>query len=258
VDGEGRPRDTQTPSFAPAPLPAAGPVSRPVDPAAEALAEVLAEDIWTGCATAPRSLQQSIGWSQIGLECDRRLLHHLRGTPVVNFPDPLLAVVGTGIHSVLAEYYRRLDAGTGRYLVEQPVLWQGVPGTADLHDRRRRTTVDWKTAPKSKVAHYRSQGPRKAQVVQVMGYGAALAAAGETVDHVALAYVPTDGKLTDLYVWRAPLDVEIAQRAVLRLADVAAQPLPAVPSPGPLCTWCPFYRPHTTDLLVSCPGKDQP
>jgi hypothetical protein len=244
-------------TFAPAPLPPPGPVVRPPDPLAESLAEALADGIWQADATAPRSMQVALGFSQLGGDCDRRLLHHLRGTRPINHPDPLRAIVGTGVHLILADFFRRLDAGTGRYLVEQRLLWQGVPGTVDLFDRRRRVVIDWKTTTMDKIARYRAQGPTKTQVVQIMGYGAALQAASEPVEHVALAFVPTDGTLEDIFVWRAPLDVSIAQRAVERLSLLAQQPLPATPSPSALCKWCPFHRPGSTDLTTSCPGKDQ-
>jgi PD-(D/E)XK nuclease superfamily len=243
-------------TFAPAPLPAPGPVERPVDPLATALAEALADGIWTADATAPRSLQTALGFSQLGGECDRRLMYHLRGTQPINHPDPLRAIVGTGVHLILANFFRRLDAGTGRYLVEQELLWQGVPGTVDLYDRRRKTVIDWKTTLLEKLARYRSQGPTYTQVVQVMGYGAALQAAGEAVESVALAFIPTDGTLNDIYVWRAPLDITIAQRAIERLAGVAQQPFPATASPSALCRWCPFHRPGSTNLSLSCPGKE--
>lgn len=245
-----------TEEFAPAPLPAPGPRVVPVDPLAEQLAAALADGIWHMEAHAPRSLQVALGFSQLGGDCDRRLLHHLRGTQPVHFSDPLRAIVGSGFHLIAADYFRRLDAGTGRYLVEYKLLWMGVPGTVDLFDRRLHTVIDWKTTTLEKVARYRSSGPTKAQVVQVMGYGTALAATGENVKDVALAYVPTDGTLADIFVWRAPLDVTIAERAVERLGQLAHLDLPAAPMvPSALCGWCPFYRPGSTDPYHSCPGK---
>jgi hypothetical protein len=246
-------------AFTPATLPDPKPAEPVVDPLADVLADALADGIWQGNATAPRSLQTQLGFSQLGSECDRRLMHHLRATPPVNFsPDPLRSIVGTGVHLVLADYWRRLDGRTGRYLVEQPVLWQGIPGSVDLFDRRRRFVIDWKTTDLKKVTRYRAQGPSYSQVVQVQGYGAALQASGETVDNVALAWIPIDGELSDIYVWRAPLDVAIPQRAIDRLAYVSTQKFPATATPSALCKWCPFYRPGSIDLSISCPGKDLP
>ena len=53
-------------------------------------------------AKKPRSLQTTIGPSDAGTECSRKLGHKLAGTPKVNtFTDPWPAIVGSAVHAWL-------------------------------------------------------------------------------------------------------------------------------------------------------------
>lgn len=245
--------------FAPLPSPDQLPplATAGYDPIAAILADAIREAIWTGEATSKRSLQKSIGFSELGQSCDRRLAHKLTGTPASNHPDPLKAIVGTGGHLILADYFTRLDAGTNRYLVEQKVSYRGINGTVDLFDRRRKVAIDWKFKANSKIKRLKREGVANSNpgyVTQVQGYGAALASTGEDVEEVALAFIPVDGLLSDIYVWRAPLDTTPVDEAIARL-DLINGPDKAKATVGPLCPWCPYYRPgFTGDLTVACGG----
>lgn len=237
----------------------------PVDVEAYAYGTVLRTLVELGASTAPRSQQRAIGASEIGHPCQRRHAYRHAGTPPVNQPDPTRSMVGTAVHLVMADIFRRLDAGTGRYLVETPVSYRGVPGTVDLYDRATGTLVDWKTTLGAKVKRLMVDGPPAQYVTQVQLYGAALAAAGESVRHVALAYLPVDTTIRDLWVWRAPADPTLADDAVNR-ADVFVQqeltgnpawtdPATVEPRPSRLCPWCPYYQPTTSNLTTACPGN---
>lgn len=232
------------------------------EPATDYLGEVYAVEcslrslLHLGAVTAPRGRQEAIGMSEIGNPCDRRLAHRLAGTRPVNVTDPSRALVGTGWHAAVAEVFRRLDAGSGRFEVERRVNYRGVPGTLDLFDRAIVTAIDWKTTTKSKLGRIRYNGPDAAYVTQLQMYGAALAASGETVRWVALAYVPVDGTLDDLWLWRTPFDATVADAAVARangLRDLD-HPNAARATPGRLCPWCPYYRPNQPATRESCPG----
>lgn len=213
--------------------------------------------IFLGCATAPRSRQTSLGSSEAGHQCDRRLAYRLAGTPATNLADPLRPLVGTGVHLVMADLFRRLDGGSGRFLVEQHVGYRDVPGTVDLYDRFTHTVVDFKTTTASNLKHLRHDGPPRQYVVQVHLYAAALKAEGEDVRYVALAVLPTDGHLDDMWVWRKPYDFAIADEAVDRLAQLLNKDPSTVESkPDRLCPWCDHYRPTTpVDLTIGCPGR---
>lgn len=233
------------------------PTDSVADPIASALASHIADVLWMGSATSPRSLQQRIGFSELGGTCDRALAHRLRGTPRINFPDPLASLLGVGIHLGLAEIFRRRDAGTGRYLIEHPVEYGGSKGTVDLFDRRLKTVIDWKSKPLAKVKRVRAGGPSPDYVTQLHLYGTALREAGEAVDEVALVFLPIDGTLPDIHVWRSPLDPSIAHKAIARLSGMDGKGITDVPAtPSPLCPWCAWHRPGSTDLSIACPGKD--
>lgn len=229
-----------------------------LDPLALVLADAIRDQIWTASATSSRSMQAEVGFSELGTACPRRLAYRLRGAAPVSHADPLRSVVGTGGHLILAEFYRRIDAGTGRYLVEEPVWYRGVPGTADLFDRRRKVVIDWKFKALAKVRRARREGPSSDYRIQVHGYGTALRARGEDVTHVAIAYIPVDGDLADIYIWIEPLDPSIVDAAISALASMAVDPVTAPASPSPLCGWCPHHNPSLTQpTQTACPGKNE-
>lgn len=262
----GRPQETDAAVLAWAqPAPVTTPT---VDPDAYALADVLRNLVSLGAFTTDRSTQVSLGSSEAGHPCDRRLSYKLRlaeptdrlgrRTAATNFRDPLRALVGSGVHSALADIFERLDGGSGRFLVESKVDYRGIPGTADLFDRWSGTVIDWKTTLKSRVSRVRSEGPRPQYVTQVQLYAAALAARGEAVRSVALAFIPVDGELAGMYVWRSPFDVRIADAAVDRLDRLrGTAPERVKARPDELCPWCSHYLKGSTDLSVGCPGKTE-
>lgn len=246
----------------PAPIPETAPPPAAQDPIGSSLQEWLRELIWTGASTQPRSLQKAAGMSEIGSDCDRELAYKIAGTPRSNFDsDPMASLVGTGIHLVLADIFRRLDAGTGRWMIEQPVDYRGIPGSADAYDRRRKLLIDWKSTSKSKLRNVRADGPPLRYIVQTQLYGQALKALGEDPQRLALVYLARDGGLTDLYVWTTHLDAGIADAAVTRYHDISARlqnktPAEITPHPNRLCGWCDFHAPNSTDPARSCPGQN--
>lgn len=166
------------------------------------------------------------------------------------------------MHEVLAGYFRRLDGGAGRYLVEQAVEYRGLRGSVDLYDRRRRILIDWKSPLKAKARKVVTDGPSHSYVVQVHTYGAGLRAAGEPVEQVALVYIPPDGQLDDMRLWLRPLDIPLADAAIERWLDIhkramfsEAGPAGVEPTPSRLCGWCPWHREGATDPNVACPGQ---
>lgn len=238
----------------------------PPDPEAYALECALRSLVHIGTLTTERNRQRAIGASQVGVACARQLAHRAAGTRPSNVPDPLRAFVGSAVHGGMAGLFDRLDAGSGRFLVEHPVRYRGVPGTVDLFDRLTGTVVDWKTAQLSKLRHVQQSGPPAHYVVQLQLYGAALAAAGENVRALALAYVPLDGTLDELWTWRTTPDPRVADAAVDRLnaaigaeLETVARPDPSTvdATPSALCKWCPYYKPGVSSSATSCPGTNE-
>jgi hypothetical protein len=227
------------------------------DPIAAQYEGLFRDAILQGALTAPRSLQRRIGFSEIGAGCERRLAYRLQHAPRVNHPDPLPSLVGIGGHLALSELFTRRDCGAGRYLIEERVSYRGFSGTVDLYDRLLRLAVDWKFKPVSKIKRIRRGGPSVDYVVQLQLYGAALRERGESVDEVALAFVPVDSSLNDIYIWRTPFDPAVAEAAVARLEALNdKKPAEVTATPSPLCGWCDWHRPGSTNLSIACPGKD--
>lgn len=233
---------------------------RQESPLAMVLAELLRDQIFTAAHTSPRSLQVSLGASEIGGQCARQIAYRSTGVPGNNLRDPMRVLAGIGLHAALAELFTRLDAGSGRYLVEQKVSYRGVPGTVDLFDRRKHVVIDWKSVLKGRLWDVKNTGPQEKYVTQVQIYGAALAAQGEQVDNVAVVYVPLDSELTDLTAYVFPFDQAKADQAIDRFNEIRSAATLNGPShldanPTRLCPWCDHYKPGSVDLQTGCPGN---
>lgn len=222
-----------------------------MQPQAAILGAALVSQIEHGLATAPRSRQREIGASEIGFACGRRLSYRLHEVAKTNFTDPTRLMIGIGVHTTLAEIYR----ANPRFLVEYPVSFRGIRGTLDLYDRASATVIDWKTTSKSRLASYAKQGPPMHYVTQINVYAAALMEQGFLVSRVALAFLPYDGALSNLWVHLAEPDKRIALDAaerVLAMASLAPSEVDA--KPDRYCGWCDYYLPTSTDLSIGCPG----
>lgn len=239
----------QVPAGTPTPLD-----ELPVEPIGAFVARWLAELIYQRGATADRSLSRKVGPSGLGTDCDRQLAYAANGMLPLNFTaDPWPALVGTAVHTWLADLFRDLDGGTGRFLIESKVTYRGVSGSPDLYDRRPRTVYDWKATKVSKIHTIRRNGPPPNYVTQIQTYAAALADSGETPEHVALVFLPTDGKLTDVFAWVAPYDRSVADAAIERLEALRGlPPMQVTPTPSRLCDWCDWYQPGGGQ---GCPGN---
>ncbi len=231
----------------------------------ETLAAWARETIWTAEADRPRSRQRNVGPSELGLACSREIAYKLAETyPVNHSIDPMRSLVGQAIHSHLAELFRGLRP-PGRYLVEQPVTYQGISGTLDLYDRRSRLVIDWKTSSTAKIRRTAVDGPPRHFRWQLQVYAAGLKARGESPSRCAVVYIPADGDLADTMAWIYPVTASEADEAVARLRTVETQLAEsggnpgAVPAhPSRLCPWCPYHRREWTgDLATACPGEDK-
>lgn len=120
------------------------------NPQAMALKHELSQVIlWTE-HNAPRSLQRSIGPSELGDACDRRLAYRIAGIEPVNFGDPWPAIVGTSIHDWLERAINRYQSTVKDlgYLTELRVYPDPmVKGRSDLFHVPTATVVDHKAQP---------------------------------------------------------------------------------------------------------------
>lgn len=228
-----------------------------------------------------RSAQTTLGPSEIGTPCDRRLAMSLLSIPAVNpGGDGWAAFVGTCIHAGLADMFTWADAGTGRFAVEQRLTFpnEHVPrGTADLLDRTLCMVDDHKSQGRWSLDKLKTQGMTPTQRVQLHTYGYGQRLKGETVDFVAIISWPREASsLADLYVVAEPYDPQIARDALERVdriaaevqahetgratwagLDIAAHKL-GIAREFPVaddCKFCSHFAPGDADMARGCNGR---
>ncbi|GGR51312.1 hypothetical protein GCM10010282_50240 [Streptomyces roseolus] len=232
-----------------------------------------------------RSAQTTMGPSEMGTPCDRRLALSLMRMPPVNpGGDGWAAFVGTCIHAGLEQMFMWADHGTGRFACETKLAFDSkyVPkGTADLIDRTLFMLDDHKCQGRWSRNKLKSQGPSQTYRVQAHVYAYGARQRGERIEHVAIISWPRDeATLDDLYVWTEPYNPSIAQKAferVHRIGDEVEQQeltetygIPAKDEHQLLqikariaadydvaddCRFCPFYLPNARDITQGCNGK---
>lgn len=235
-------------------------------------------------ARAPRTLQQHLGPSEIGVECDRQVVFKLAALPPTNHvSDPWPSMVGTACHAYAEEAFQgdNLRQGVMRWVTETKVTpHPDHPGTADLYDAAEQAVVDHKFLGESSMAKVRKAPPRHYEV-QLLLYGLGYHLMGLPVRRVVLAAYPrTAASLDGLYVWdrafsdehgqilpdvAALLDevfTDTARRkayaAQLLRQQIGLMDVPAEPS-GDNCYFCPAYRPQSArDGGPGCPGTVTP
>lgn len=175
---------------------------------------------------APRSMQTHLGPSEIGNACDRCLIHLLAGTPKVETRVPWLPTVGTAVHEwAEAAIIRHLaETGSARWLPEVRVnvgtlRGRDVWGTCDLFDRETGTVIDLKVVGKTTLDKVRADGSGASLTYrrQVQLYAAGLAAAGDTVNAVAIWFLPRNGlTLSTGRMFVAEFDPQVAADTLAR------------------------------------------
>jgi hypothetical protein len=218
-----------------------------------------------------RSAQTTLGPSEVGTPCDRRLAMALMGIPAVNpGGDGWAAFVGTCGHEGMAKVYTFADAGTGRYAVEIPV-YPGTPtvpqGTSDLLDRRDARIVDWKFMGIYSLKKFKLEGPSQTYSVQAQVYGYGAERSGEKVKEVAIVGLPRGGgSLDDMWVRILKYDKKVAIAALNRVEKIAAKLPAATAVAAPMevarsfdtaddCRYCPFYLKNDKEMNRGCPGS---
>jgi hypothetical protein len=224
-----------------------------------------------------RSAQTTLGPSEIGTPCDRRVAMSLLRVPPVNpGGDNWASFVGTCVHAGLAEMFMSADANQGRFAVEVPLTFPStlVPkGTSDLLDRTLFMVDDHKVMGRWSLDSLRTKGkPSEVYRVQLHVYGYGQQLKGERIEYVAIIAWPRENSnLDDLYVWVEPYDPSVALEALARVERIAASihdrigtgleernPL-QVSATFPIrndCRFCPFYAPGDKTMERGCNGKN--
>jgi len=235
-------------------------------------------------ARAPRTVQQHLGPSELGVACDRQVVGKMAALPTTNHvSDPWPSIRGTALHAWAADAFDEDNVRRNvlRWVTETKVTpHPDHPGTADLYDAVEQCVDDHKFLGESSMTKIRKGWPRKYKV-QLMLYGLGYVLLGLPVRRVVIAAYPaTAASLDGLYVRdleftsdgyellpenaallrevfeqtarrRALADQLLAQK--LRFEDVAMDP------DSDECFFCPFYRPQSAkDGGPGCPGTAAP
>lgn len=224
---------------------------------------------WTD-NNSTRSVQKTIGPSELGSLCDRRIAYRLADVTEVNYwSDPLPAIVGTAVHGWLEQAVNSFQAvhHMDRWVTELTVHPDPmVKGHMDLYDRDYKAVIDWKTVSPTKLKAWKSEGPPEHYRDQVNLYGRGAINAGLEVAKVVLVAVPRSGFLKDMQVWMDDYRPERAQAALDRMYGIANMMIAAgdnltmeeIPAaPGSECSYCPWYRGGTgVANLSGCSGNN--
>lgn len=194
----------------------------------EATIPALRAIIEDAIVNAPRSLQTTIGPSELGTSCDRCLIHKLAGTPERR-DVAWLPFVGTAMHATLEDVVLRHEFASvaPRFLTEHrrmvgTVGGQEITGSTDVFDVASGTVVDYKLVGPTTITAARSQGATLLYQRQAQLYGKGWQDAGYQVRSVAIWFLPRNGvSLSAGYVWQAPYDRDVAL-ATLAHADTLA------------------------------------
>jgi hypothetical protein len=224
---------------------------------------------------ADRSQQKTIGPSEIGGTCERRLAMGLLAAPKVNDTrDEWTSTVGTACHTWMesafaADNARRIASGRpARWLIEQTVtIRPGLDGHCDLYDLETHTVIDHKFPGVTSIRKYRKQGhPGQQYRWQAHLYGRGWANMGLPVRAVQLICWPRSGLLKDAWSWSEPYDSTVADTALARV-DKLLTAMNVAEGMGELetlvdmldrdtehCSWCAFFDSGAVDPLQGCKG----
>ena len=239
--------------------------------------------IQNAIAKHPRSLQRSIGPSEIGHTCVRRLAFMLADVAPVTVRTSWLPTVGTAVHAWLAEQFvqihlvpKELAEPTDMFTDERPrfltefrvdvgeIDGQQIVGSADLYDRVTATGIEWKVVGVTTLRRVRAEGASTQYRVQAHLYGRGFRRRGLPVERVACMFLPRNGELSDAVMWSEHYDESIATEALTRADAIAyamriASPdaiIPQLAATEDMCGHCPWFRPGIAATATHCPGPD--
>ncbi len=244
----------------------------PMGPEALEIASRIKEMFHAYSNRQERSQQSTLGPSEIGTPCDRRIAMSLLRLPAVNpGGDNWAAFVGTCVHAGLEDMLVWADAGSGRYAPEVKLTFPNrycPKGTSDLVDRTLMLVADWKVMGGWSLNKLRTEGPSRTYRVQAHTYAYGAKLAGEEVSGVAIVGLPREGSsLNDLYVWYEKYRPDIAREALDRVERIGDELFEApagvakgaydFPIDNSDCRYCPYYmKGAATSEGGKCNGRN--
>lgn len=217
--------------------------------------------VYEHAAQSPRTLQKTLGPSEIGTPCDRQVVAKLADIEATNhIVDPWASIVGTAIHAWLAEAFNGDNQRYNyvRWLAEFRVHpHPDHPGTGDLYDFHEQAVVDHKGLGDTTLNALRAKGPPQRYYVQKIAYARGFKLMGLPVKRTVLVAWPrTKSTLGNLYTYDHPLTADddlfldqVFQRTAIRKAmaagvrsgQITLNDITPTPSDEE-CYFCPFFR----------------
>lgn len=229
-----------------------------------------------------RSQQVAIGPSEIGNPCDQRVARVLAGMEQKNGRfDPWAGIVGTSIHAWMQNAVDRYLKESGLPAGHPLRAWKTevrvkaddlIAGSSDLYTG---DVVDYKSSSSDKIKVMRAKGKEAippSYLVQGHIYGLGQDKAGRPVRDIVLVFMPRNGLIKDMYLYREPYDVDVALKALDRMYRIADELIEAnLPESGDWstiemmpsndCWYCPFYVDRPAEQgpdAYGCPGNSKP
>jgi hypothetical protein len=215
-------------------------------------------------ARRPRTVQTTLGPSELGTPCDRQIALKLAGVQRRERGLPWAPMCGTAVHGLMEQVLQAENErlGRDRWVIEQEVqLDDELSGHGDAYDTDHALVIDWKyTGVTARRKAQRRRVPNDELVspeyrVQAHLYGLGHENAGRPVRYVRLVMLARSHDFDESVEWTEEYRPELALAAMTRFyqvrdqvinSDGASHPerLAAVTSaPGDACKWCQFRRP---------------
>lgn len=235
-----------------------------------------------------RSLQTTLGPSELGTPCERQIAFKLAGMPQKDRGLAWAPLCGTAVHSLMEETLEQENERLGRerYFIEtslniEDVVPDGthVKGHGDAYDSDHALIIDWKytgVTARRKAARVRVPNAEKVSQeyrIQTHLYGKGHENAQREVKWVRVVMLARSHDYSESVEWTERYRPDIAQWALNRYhrlrARVAAEQMAehperlagvaAKPSQD-TCKWCPFWRLNGDAVdATGCPGyRHQP
>ena len=219
-------------------------------------------------SSRPRSLQTTIGPSDSGTPCARRLAYKMLGVEKLNTStDPWAAIIGTATHAWLDEAFAAANdrLPVKRWETSTKIEIPGyMVGTIDLFDHATGTVIDHKVIGATSMAKVKKGKTSEQYRVQGHLYGLGLIVAGFDVRNIAIGYWSRTGMLRDAQFWTEPYDEAVAEAALQRIDALrlitasGVDALATIPTADGFCLYCPYYSPANTVIAQACPGHVDP
>ncbi len=222
------------------------------------LAKLLIDHVKEYNNWSPRSLQTTIGASEIGHPCPRRLGYKMLSVEPVNTDsDSWPAIVGTSVH----KYLERAFAKDPDYLTEIKVtLDPWTKGTADLVHLPSKTVIDHKVVGATALKTYRRDGIPSQYRVQLSMYAAGLRLAGYEIENIAVMCWSRSGMMRDAFAISETYDEKIVDEylarydAIKSVTEIGTDALALLPANPSNCLYCPYFFPLSSDTATGCNG----